>query len=1536
MKKRLFLFFTCLFSCVFAFSYSFSAIGPGGQTLYYNIISAQIPGVPQQVAVTHPSTSDTNPYLGYTMPTGTLLIPASVIYNGTTYTVTEIGERAFYGCTGLSGLTLPNTLIRIKSYAFYGCTGFSGDLTLPSSITNIGEFSFFNCTGFNGNLNVLCNAVINQCAFCNVGFRGSLVFSDSITYIGNYAFANGKFSGTLNLPSALEEINDYVFYGCNRLSSVNFPNNLVYIGNHAFENCDGLTGTLNIPDAVTTIGWRAFYDCDQIQTIKIGNGVQYIYYGAFCHCGALTSLVLGDNVKRIYDFAFYGCNNLTNITLGKNLQYIDYSVFEGTSLAAITMRCSVPPTVVTYTSYRPDPYLILNVDKGAPSSGIDCTGSYHRSQQSGSYLYDYYYYYILYKDRHTYNHNLSNCPENQYSSYFTDSTTNSTSGRTTFYYNWFFGSAYTTPNGEKPYLTTFEGINKAAVYLYIPCSALEAYQSSSSWVGFNKLTYMSYFVQVQPDDSVMGSTSVTQWPTCANPQAVITANANNDYHFVRWSDGNTNTPRIVNITQDTTLTAYFASNWINVFLSTNNAAWGTTSGEGTYYYNTNVTLTASPLPHYHFEQWSDGNTNNPRALTLIQDTTLTAIFAANPHQVTVLSNDIQKGSVSGSGTYSYNDTALITATPNEDCHFVRWSDGELNNPRSIWVTKDTTITAIFASNWLNIGANSNHEEWGTVDGSGSYYFQTVATLTANPMEHYHFVCWNDNNTANPRNIFVTEDLSLVAIFEPNSYIVTTLPNDVNMGTVFGTGNYDYGSSVVLTAVANEEYHFVRWTDGNTDNPRNITVLQDTTYAAIFASNWINISLSSNNDSYGSTFGSGQYYYNSTAILMAMPYEHYHFVGWSDGNMDNPRNITTVESISLIAVFEPDMHTISILVNHAERGAVSGEGEYTYGSEVTIFAEPNVGYYFTQWGDGNTNNPRIVTVTKDTLFTALFGIYNYTVLAYSDNPSGGSVTGGGTYEFGTQIFLLAIPNNDYSFVRWNDGNTDNPRIVEVITDMTYTAIFTLNNHTITVVSETPSMGTTSGGGTYNNNDTVSIAAIPYNGYHFTQWSDGNNENPRIVIITKDTSYIAQFAPNRYNVTVTSSDSTMGVAIGGGEFTYESTITISAIASYGYHFMQWSDGNTDNPRTLTVTDNAVYLAMFVPNTFSVVGFSNNSLMGSVLGGGEYGFNSIAVLYAIPNFGYHFVRWDDNDTVSQKTIQVTENISHQAFFEANTYNLNIFVSDSTEGVATGSGSYDYGSSVMIYAIPTAHHYFVQWSDGVVDNPRMITITHDISLAALFESDPQYVLLVSSNNPLLGNVSGGGTYYWGDQVEIFANANANCSFSHWSDGETDNPRIITITDNISYIAYFEASHYFVNVVSNDESMGAVTGGGNYEYGSTVTLIATPHPGYHFERWSNGVEDSIYSFMVTNDINLIAYFAPTVGVSSHEKDEWYMFAYHGSIIIREIPINSTISIYDMSGKLLYRVDSTADKEQQYQVPATGAYMVVVGNDSAKKIIVKK
>lgn len=176
--------------------------------------------------------------------------------------------------------------------------------------------------------------------------------------------------------------------------------------------------------------------------------------------------------------------------------------------------------------------------------------------------------------------------------------------------------------------------------------------------------------------------------------------------------------------------------------------------------------------------------------------------------------------------------------------------------------------------------------------------------------------------------------------------------------------------------------------------------------------------------------------------------------------------------------------------NAFNGSVTGEGTYYMDSTATLSAIPNEHYHFTQWSDGNTDNPREIVVTQDTTLTAAFAINQYTVSISSDNPSAGIVSGSGTYDALNNVTVMAAASAvGYKWDKWSDGVTLAGRQITLTSDTALTAYFVSADEVecIEVEENNALLGMAD----------IQIIATPNNGAQFTQWSDGNTDNPRIV-------------------------------------------------------------------------------------------------------------------------------------------------------------------------------------------------------------------------------------------------------------------------------------------------------------------------------------------------------------------------------------------------------------------------------------------------------
>lgn len=258
---------------------------------------------------------------------------------------------------------------------------------------------------------------------------------------------------------------------------------------------------------------------------------------------------------------------------------------------------------------------------------------------------------------------------------------------------------------------------------------------------------------------------------------------------------------------------------------------------------------------------------------------------------------------------------------------------------------------------------------------------------------------------------------------------------------------------------------------------------------------------------GCVQGIGVYNLGDTVTLTAIPYEHYHFAGWSDGCDSATRTIVVSGDTILNVSFEIDQHTVTAL---AQNGTVTGTGTYDYWTYVLLTAIPDNHYHFVSWSDGNTSASRYIILESDTSFTAIFEEdTKYELIVSVKDSLMGTTDGSDFYYYNDNAIITAYPNEGYEFLMWTDGNTVNPRVVQVVSDSQFVAMFSPEMCNLTVVSADESQGYATGGGSYLYGSEVTIRAIPKPGYEFDRWDDDNTDNPRNVIVTVGGFYMAIF-------------------------------------------------------------------------------------------------------------------------------------------------------------------------------------------------------------------------------------------------------------------------------------------------------------------------------------------------------------------------------------------------------------------------------------------
>ena len=347
MKQKLITLFFALAASVGTMFAEGTKIG----NLYYNLNATD-----QTAEVTCELQYDENNYQGLT----TANIPASVTYNGTTYSVTSIGDKAFENCSSLTSVTIPNSVTSIGNSAFYNCSSLTS-VTIPDSVTSIGYWAFGGCSGLTSV--TIPNSVTNigNHAFHDCTGLTSVTIPNSVTSIGYEAFAYCSSLTTVTIGNSVTSIEEGAFSGCSSLTTMTIPNSVTYIGGWVFEGC-GITspvynshvfaympptyyGSYSIADGIELLSDGAFKNCTDMTSVTIPVSVTNIGRWTFETCSGLTSVMIPNSVTSIGEGAFSGCSGLTSVTLGTSVEVIEEYAFGAcTAIETITCYSMRPPT----------------------------------------------------------------------------------------------------------------------------------------------------------------------------------------------------------------------------------------------------------------------------------------------------------------------------------------------------------------------------------------------------------------------------------------------------------------------------------------------------------------------------------------------------------------------------------------------------------------------------------------------------------------------------------------------------------------------------------------------------------------------------------------------------------------------------------------------------------------------------------------------------------------------------------------------------------------------------------------------------------------------------------------------------------------------------------------------------------------------------------------------------------------------------------------------------------------------------------------
>lgn len=374
---------------------------------------------------------------------GDIVIPESVTYNGSTYSVISIGYYAFRGCNGLTSITIPNSVTTIGDYTFEGCSGLTS-FTIPNSVTSIGNGAFNGCSSLtsitipNG-VTTIGNGAFKNCSnlsqvtipnsVVHVGseaFNGTQWYQDlpeGVVYIGCVAYSNkGDLGDNVVIKEGTLTISAYAFSGCKGISTIRIPSSVNLIEDNAFSGCYGLKKVI-IPDLTAWCNIKystySYYGYNyanplyfaghlysdentEITELEIPDGVKNIVGTAFINCSAISSVRFPSTLQTIGNYAFYGCSSLSSAIFPDNITSIGKVAFyDGTELYVNKMsptllslwQAGYKPYLLGTTNILEPPYLSVSTTQTTATFKLEnkydeLSYSYGRSYEPSSFISD--------------------------------------------------------------------------------------------------------------------------------------------------------------------------------------------------------------------------------------------------------------------------------------------------------------------------------------------------------------------------------------------------------------------------------------------------------------------------------------------------------------------------------------------------------------------------------------------------------------------------------------------------------------------------------------------------------------------------------------------------------------------------------------------------------------------------------------------------------------------------------------------------------------------------------------------------------------------------------------------------------------------------------------------------------------------------------------------------------------------------------------------------------------------------------------------
>ena len=746
-------------------------------------------------------------------------------------------------------------------------------------------------------------------------------------------------------------------------------------------------------------------------------------------------------------------------------------------------------------------------------------------------------------------------------------------------------------------------------------------------------------------------------------------------------------------------------------------------------------------------------------------------------------------------------------------------------------------------------------EGGTTSGDGTYLSGAPVTVNASPNPGYAFVDWTENGN----EVCTTPDFSFTADSYRNLvanfvqvFALTTSASPAAGGSTGGDGTYPFGSNVSITATPNPGYAFLNWTlNGvpfSTWASGFVTMNSNETVVANF-STACTITASSSSTAAGSTSGGGAYAVGQTVNVVAVPNTGYAFLSWTESGAV----VSTTASYSFVGSADR-----KLVANFAPNG-LSVTFDFDT-STPALAVNQTTPFDLTSGGltahFSSTNDPAF-SVQSDASTEWVSSKFSNNYLAPNVATSVLEIQ-----------FSQPITNISLTFATLDFQDMLTPSTIELAAYATSTAAAAL--------------GTASAQGTYTPGDSMPMGALTFgSAAPFQVVRIALPYSPQGASAFVLDSITAQEVGGFWDTITTGVfPAGAGSTTGGGGYVDGDSVTVTALAKPGYAFSSWWEGvdllSTQPSYSFTASSNRTLVAIFA-QAWGIATSASLAGGGITSGHGTYIDGSGVTVVATPNPGYMFVNWTEGGAVvsTEATYDFTAsgNRSLVAHF-VRVSNISVSVSPTGGGLASGGGIFTDGTNVTVTASPYPGYAFAYWTDGPIFVSALasyrFTASGDRTLVATFV--PAWTVMTISSPLSAGVTSGDGFYADGTLATVTASANPGYVFANWTDGGIVVSTLATNTfrvfERATLVANFVPTWTVLAIVAPLDG-GSTSGGGTYINGTSVTVTASPNPGYAFLNWTEGgavvSTEASFSFKANTDGVFVANFSllsPTLQVS--------------------------------------------------------------------------